>query len=285
MTRVLLAALVLSSLACAGSSSSEAPAAEGSVEPRARVTGDAQAQLDSQRQVCAEVSQRLCADLGPETDTCAMVREQTPEIEVEYCARMLAEYDRVLADLRALEAQRVPLAPEAAAKIAGGPEVPSYGPPDAAVTVVTFADFQCPYCAKAAEVNAQMRARYGDRVRFVFRQFPLDVHPQAHLAAEAALAAHAQGEFIAYHDLLFANQATLGRPSLNAFAEQLGLDMQAFQAALAEGSYAARVDADYLLGQEVFVQGTPTVFINEQRLMDATDSEVFAAELERQLSD
>jgi protein-disulfide isomerase len=141
------------------------------------------------------------------------------------------------------------------------------------VTLVEFSDFECPFCSRAAAVVEKIREKYGDRVRFVFRQFPLPMHQNAHEAAEASLAAHAQGKFWQFHDVLFENQKQLDKASLEDHAKQVGLDVGTFKQALESDKYAAAVDADMKLGSQVSVQGTPTLFINGVRVADPTNFE------------
>ena len=128
-----------------------------------------------------------------------------------------------------------------------------------------------------------IKARYGKVVRVVFRQFPLSFHQDAMPAAQASLAARAQGRFWDYHDLLFANNDKLDRASLEGYAQKLGLDMKAFKKALDEAIYKAAVEADFALGGETGVQGTPSMFINGVRVPNPTDvalvSEIINAEL------
>src|SRR4029078_9380855 len=122
-------------------------------------------------------------------------------------------------------------------------DAPAFGPDASPVTIVEFSDFQCPFCSRAASVVTQLKGKYGDKVHFVFRQFPLSFHKQAHLAAEASLAAHAQGKFWEYHDKLFADQTKLDRPALEATAKSVGLDVNAFKKALDANTFAPAVDA------------------------------------------
>lgn len=137
------------------------------------------------------------------------------------------------------------------------------GAQDAAVTVVEFGDFQCPACGALRRVWQQVRqSSTNQSVRFVFRQFPLPQHEQAQLAAEASLAAEAQGKFWEYYDLLFDNQEKLARGDLERYAEQLEFDMAAFQAALDEGKYREAVQQDINDGRALGVRATPTVYIN-----------------------
>ena len=143
---------------------------------------------------------------------------------------------------------------------------PMRGPADAKVTIVEFSDFQCPYCAKAiGEVN-QVLAKYPKDVRLVFKQFPLDTHSQAGLAAEAALAAQAQGKFWEMHDKLYANFRAINRDRILAWAKEIGLDMTRFPADLNGHKYASRVASEEKQGDDAGVEGTPTFFINGKRL-------------------
>src|SRR6185312_10750016 len=120
-------------------------------------------------------------------------------------------------------------------------DAPVKGPASAPVTVVAFSDFQCPFCSRAVPTIHQLETEYGGKVKIVFKQFPLPFHDKAHLAAEAALAAHEQGKFWQMHDKLFANQQALDRPSLEKYAQELGLDMAKFRAALDSGKFKNKV--------------------------------------------
>jgi protein-disulfide isomerase len=237
--------------------------------------GVVEKQIDSERKVCADLEERLCKDLGPTTDTCNMVHEQTPQFPKEQCQELTTNYDQVLSELKQREAQNQPLSAETQAKIAAA-GAPSFGPETAKVTIVEFSDFQCPYCTRAAGVVHQIKEKYGDKVRFVFRQFPLPFHGDARLAAQAALAAHQQGKFWEFHDLLFANQKALARPALMDYAKQVNLNVPQLEKALDDASLKAQVDADVKLGEEINVNGTPTIFINGKRVPNPTEFEPVA---------
>jgi len=146
---------------------------------------------------------------------------------------------------------------------------PSMGPATAPVTIVEFSDFECPFCSRVGGPLKQAVAHYDGKVRLVFKQFPLNFHKNAQLAAEASLAAAEQGRFWEMHDALFQNQKALSRPDIEAFAEGLGLDMDRFRNALDTKSFRDEVAADVKLGQQVGVRGTPTVFINGRRFNPA----------------
>jgi protein-disulfide isomerase len=183
---------------------------------------------------------------------------------------MQAQLPQIIEELKKMEAANKPLSPELQAAIADN-SAPSFGPNDAKVKIVEFSDFECPYCSRAANVVTQIKQKYGDKVRFVFRQFPLPMHSNARQAAQASLAAHEQGKFWEYHDLLFQNQKALDRTSLESHAKQTGLDLAKFKKALDEKTLGEKVDGDVKLGEKVAVQGTPTLFINGSRVENPTD--------------
>jgi len=139
---------------------------------------------------------------------------------------------------------------------------PSFGPAMAKVTIVEWSDFQCPYCARAAPMVEQIRQAYPKDVRFVFRHYPLPMHPDAPLAARAGVAAQAQGKFWQMHDWMYAHQHELNQDSLEKAAASLGLDVASFKAALANAATEARVKVDVDAAGAVAVSATPTFFVN-----------------------
>jgi protein-disulfide isomerase len=140
------------------------------------------------------------------------------------------------------------------------------GDDDAAVTVVEYGDYECPFCAGAQSVVKQILARHGNNLRFLFRHFPLvEVHPHAEPAAETAEFAASQGLFWPMHDAIFANQHRLSVPLLIALAASLELSPMSLRDALADSRFAAKVQADFAGGVRSGVNGTPTFFINGRR--------------------
>ncbi|HET9713871.1 MAG TPA: thioredoxin domain-containing protein [Pyrinomonadaceae bacterium] len=148
---------------------------------------------------------------------------------------------------------------------------PARGDANAPVTIVEFTDFQCPACAAMHPVLDEVLKSYGNKVRFVVRDFPLNQHQYAHKAAEAANAANAQGKFFEYAALLFKNQKALDVPSLKKYASDLGLNRARFDAALDRGTYAAEVKKDIEDGEVYGVGSTPTIFINGVQLRALTE--------------
>jgi protein-disulfide isomerase len=140
------------------------------------------------------------------------------------------------------------------------------GPADAPVTLVEYGDYECPYCGAAYPIIKEVQSRMGDRLRFVFRNFPISTsHPHAEQAAEAAEAAASQGKFWEMHDLLYENQEHLDDADLHRYADQLGLDVGVFDEELAEHVHAERVREDFMSGVRSGVNGTPTFYINGAR--------------------
>ncbi len=154
------------------------------------------------------------------------------------------------------------LAPAVQIPVAGSPVL---GDSTAKVTMVEFSDFQCPYCAQAvSEIDAVLKA-YPSQIKLIFKQFPLEMHPQAEFAAKAALAAQKQGKFWEMHNAMFAHQNQLSREGIESMAQAAGLDMKKFDADLASTEVSETVIRDVQDGDRVGVEGTPSFFINGQK--------------------
>ncbi|HEX6966862.1 MAG TPA: DsbA family protein [Gemmatimonadaceae bacterium] len=146
------------------------------------------------------------------------------------------------------------------------------GPANAPVTVVEYGDFECPHCGRAYPLLRTLREQFGDRLRVVFRHYPVPaVHPNAELAARAAEAAALQGKFWPMHDRLFEQQASLSPELIEREASALALDMQAFREALESHEVAKRVAQDIASGEMSGVHWTPTFFVNGHRAGYAED--------------
>jgi protein-disulfide isomerase len=147
---------------------------------------------------------------------------------------------------------------------------PVKGPAGAKVVLSEFSDFQCPFCAQVPAVVEQVLAAYPNDVKFVFKQFPLRIHAQAVPAAKASLAAHKQGKFWEMHDKLFQNQRALDPESLKKYAQELGLDMQKFEADMSSPEVQKQIDEEVRLAATTQVSGTPTLFVNGKRAANRT---------------
>ena len=164
-------------------------------------------------------------------------------------------------------------------------EDPVKGPATAPVTIVEFSDFQCPYCARVTPTLKQIEEKYGDKVRVVFRDFPLvQIHKDAAKAAEAGECAHEQGKFWEMHDRLFADQSKLQVEALKQKATEIGLDAEKFNQCLDSSKYAAEVQKDVDEGARYGVTGTPAFFINGRMLGGAQPVEAFMQVIDEELA-
>ena len=196
--------------------------------------------------------------------------------------RQAAARDQYLEALKA----RVPVTmalppPRVAVETAGRPV---RGSATAPVEIIEFSDFECPFCLKSVPVVAQVLKTYGDRVRLVYRHFPLPNHPNARPAAEASLCAAEQDQFWAFHDRLFESQSRLTVPDLKQHAAALGLDATKFNTCVDARKYRAEVDRDITAAQEAGVTGTPAFFINGRLLGGAQPFEAFQKVIDEELA-
>lgn len=164
------------------------------------------------------------------------------------------------------------------------PVGPSMGNENAPVTLVEFSDFECPYCVTIYPVLQEMVKIYGDKVRLVYRQYPLDIHSGARRAAEASLCADEQGRFWDMHNMFFDQQKTLKSGGIEKFAENIKLDMKAFNECMQSGRSAARVDRDMRDAQVLGVTGTPATFVNGRMVSGAVGAEQLKAMIDEELA-
>jgi protein-disulfide isomerase len=165
------------------------------------------------------------------------------------------------------------------------PDDPSEGKADAPVTVVEYSDFQCPFCLRVMPTLKQLRAKYGDRMRLVWKDFPLtQIHPQAFVAAQAGNCAREQGKFWELHDKMFGNQSALQPDALKKYAADTGLDAAQFNQCLDMSKYEARVQDAIRAGGRLGIQSTPTVYVNGRMINGAQPIEVFQAVIDEELA-
>lgn len=161
---------------------------------------------------------------------------------------------------------------------------PVKGPANAPITIIEYSDFQCPFCARVNPTLDQVRKTYGDKVKIVFKDFPLPNHAQAPKAAEAAHCAGEQGKYWELHDRMFANQQALQVPQLKEYATALGLDINAFNQCLDSGKHASRVAENVKSGEALGVGSTPTLYVNGRPIVGAQPFEHFKAIIDEELA-
>ncbi len=163
---------------------------------------------------------------------------------------------------------------------------PFMGKADAKVTIVEFSDFQCPFCSRGSEIMSELKKKYGDKIKVVFKHYPLPFHTMAPLASEAALCAEQQkkGNFWKMHDLMFADQQNLAKPALIEKAKKVGVKEADFVKCLDSRKNKSIVDADMALGQKVGVKSTPTFFVNGKMVNGAQPVEVFSEIIDEDLA-
>lgn len=161
---------------------------------------------------------------------------------------------------------------------------PSKGPDKAPVIIVEFSDFECPYCGRAEQTIAEVVRAYPDKVRLVYRDFPLPMHPNAPKAAEAAHCAEDQGKYWEMHAKLFANQKALDVNSLKGYAKDLKLDQAKFDKCLDSGEKAKVVEEGHKAGGDLGVTGTPAFFVNGMLVSGAQPFEAFKSLIDEELA-
>jgi len=145
---------------------------------------------------------------------------------------------------------------------------PFLGQENAPVVLVAFSDFECPYCGTVGALFDEVLAKHPKEVKIVFKQFPLAMHKMAQSAALASLAAHRQGKFWQYHDLLFENQKSLSEEKYKELAKKLGLDLDRFNKDYKAPVNLQTLERDIADAQLAGVRGTPTIFVNGRRLKE-----------------
>jgi protein-disulfide isomerase len=171
-----------------------------------------------------------------------------------------------------------------AAKVAVEAVGPSKGPDQAKVTIVEFSDFECPFCVRAEPTVKQLLEAYPGKIRLVYRDFPLPMHPHAPKAAEAAHCAADQGKYWEMHEKLFANSTKLDVADLKGYAKDLKLDQAKFDKCLDSGEKATVVEKNRKAGEEAGVSGTPAFFINGRSISGAQPLEAFKKIVDEELA-
>ena len=191
-------------------------------------------------------------------------------------------YQAYVDQLKAKTTVRVTLdPPREKVKVAGSA---ARGPAAAPIELIEFSDFQCPYCLRAYPTVNQVLSTYGDKIRFVYRHYPLPSHPNARPAAEASECAAEQDKFWQYYEKLFADQTQLSDAALKQSASAVGMDMARFNACVDSHKYKDRVETDIKEGNDAGVSGTPAFFINGRLITGAQPFEAFKRIIDEELA-
>lgn len=242
-----------------------------------------------QQEVAGKIAEPQLADIEPIYDG---VRERFPNMTKDQAlaeiansmrnSRMNTRRVEFLKELRAAAGVKVNLKPPRVAVKAEGPS--RGGGVDAPVTIVGFSDFECTFCGRAVETINRIEKTYGDKVRIVFRDYPLPSHRGAKRAAEAAHCANEQGKFWAMHDKLFTKGGTIADADIFQYARQAELDEVRFTACLTSGTFKEAWKPSYDEGARVGVQSTPTFFINGRLIVGAAGYDTFARVIDEELA-
>jgi protein-disulfide isomerase len=248
-----------------------------------------------QQLLAAEVPKRITPptdaaikELFDQSQPAAASFEEVKSIIADYLAKQAAERARetYVQELRGSRAARTTIAlVDPVADVKATAATRTRGGADASVEIVEFADFQCPFCGQLEPVMKRVIAGFGDRVRFVWKDFPLSsIHEHAEAAAVAARCAGEQGAFWQYHDLLFDNQESLSSDQLRQYARDVALDSTQFDRCVADPAATLGIRADVEEGTLRGVEGTPTVFINGETLSGALEYEAYETVIVRELA-
>jgi protein-disulfide isomerase len=172
-----------------------------------------------------------------------------------------------------------------AAKSASAKDDPSWGPANAKVTIVEFADFECTFCRGwYTSVYERLYSTYGDKIRFIYRDYPLSFHPNAKPAAVAADCAGAQGHYWDYFKLLFGDPRGLGNSLYSTYAQEVGLNLTTFNSCIASTKYDNEIALDMKDAERLGVSGVPAFFVNDQLISGNQPYETFQQAIEKELN-
>jgi protein-disulfide isomerase len=206
----------------------------------------------------------------------AFLQNQKLAAKREEFLKSLRSQAKVVVNLKAPPIQRIEVSVQGA---------PFKGGEKAAVTIVEFSDFHCPFCRQVISTLVKLESQYGEKIKLVFRDFPIEnLHPGATKAHEAARCATEQGKFWPYHDKLFASAPSSSPDVFKGIAKEVGLDAVIFETCLGSGKYQAAIKEDIAEGNRVGVGGTPAFFVNGRLISGAQPFEAFARVIDDELS-
>ena len=206
----------------------------------------------------------------------AFLQNQKLTAKREEFLKSISSQANVLVYLRAPPVKRIAVSVHGA---------PFKGGASAPVTIVEFSDFHCPFCQRVVSTLAQLESRYGEKIKLVFRDFPIEsLHPGATKAHEAARCANEQGKFWPYHDKLFASSPSSSPDVFKGLAKEVGLDLSNFEICLNSEKYQAAIQEDMAEGARIGVDGTPAFFINGRQISGAQPLDAFTRIIEDELA-
>ena len=206
----------------------------------------------------------------------ALLQQQKLTAQHKMFVASLRSQSNIVDHLQPLPVMRLPVSIEGA---------PVLGPVEAPVTLIEFSDFHCPYCKRVEDTLKALRVQYGMKIRLVYRQFPIQgLHPQARRASEASLCAHEQGKFWEYHAALFEQSPKASGDDLKRYAEQVGLDTEAFAGCLFQSRHHDQVQRDIEEAMKLGLEGTPAFFINGRFVNGAQPLEKFVQIIDEELA-
>ncbi len=208
--------------------------------------------------------------------------EDVRESAIDYLKqiKISTRHDNYIAELKKKYATEIALRPP---KIEVKPGTRNRGAADAPITIVEFADYECPFCKRAEASVKKVIATYGDQVRLSYRDYPLSFHANARIAAEAGHCANAQGKFWEYHDKVMA-LGELSAEAINTVANEVGLEREKFDACLKNKDHEDALEADIAAAKAAGVNGTPVFFVNGRMLDGAQPFEAFRQVIEEELA-
>jgi protein-disulfide isomerase len=240
-------------------------------EISSKVPAPSQAEVDAYYEANkARMGTQTKEQISPQIS--AMLKQQKQAgVQADYMKTLRQKYGvKVM-----IEPPRVDVSVDDDAARGGGATAP--------VTIVEFSDFQCPYCSRAEGVVDEVMKKYGNKVRLVYRDYPLSFHPNAENAAMASECAKEQSKYWEMHKAMFDNQAKLASTDLVETAGTLGMDKDKFKTCLDSGKFRTEVQKDFQDGQKAGVSGTPTFFINGVMIVGARDIASFSDIIDREL--
>lgn len=246
--------------------------------------------IDAFKKVIDEQIQKANDELGKGTKAAdlnfALTKANNPQLGAQIVSLVFegAEPPASAAPPADAKRQKPPEDTNTVWKVALHGDEPTKGGAEPLVTIVEYTDFQCPFCSKARNSLDEVEKAYGDKVRIVFKNLPLDFHKQAFLAAEAALCGKDQGKFWEMEKQLFANQQALMPEQLPGHAKEVGMDVAKFEACLKDHKYKAHVEKDMAAAGKVQATGTPAFYINGRKLGGARPFDDFKKIIDEEIT-